>query len=76
MKCPKCFGTDITPIGSTHYVCNNPDCKLSDGSHVQFRVVQDDRIHFPYNQIFVNRSVTEFYRQPYLTLPSVGVQTV
>lgn len=76
MICPRCLGNDVTPIGTTHYVCNNPNCKQEDGSHVQFRMVQDDKVHFPYNQIFVNRGVHEFYRLPYLTLPSVGVKTV
>lgn len=67
MKCPKCFSEDTTPIGTTHYVCNNPNC-ITNGGRTQFRQVIDDYIRFPYNQIFVGRNVNNFYRKPYLEI--------
>lgn len=73
MQCPKCFGEDITPIGSSHYVCNNPNC-VENGKRTQFRVIEDDKVRFPYNQIYVNRSKDKFYRKPYLKLENVGVK--
>lgn len=71
MQCPKCMGTDVSIIGNSHYVCNNPECK-NNGGRTQFRVVEDDKVYFPYNQIFVNRGKHEFFRKPYLQLESVG----
>lgn len=66
---------DTTFVGgpNEHYVCNYPGCKLNDGSTTQFQEVPDDKIHFPYNQMFVNRDVKSFYRKPYLKVSSVGV---
>lgn len=72
MTCPICFGDDVSIVGESHYVCNNPDCKDSDGKRVQFRHVIDNKVHFPYNQIFVNRNVQEFYRKPLLEISSPG----
>lgn len=76
MQCPKCFGTDVSPIGTSHYVCNNPNCTLDNGSRTQFRAVEDTKVRFPYNQIFVNRGKDEFIRKPYLEIKSVGVESV
>lgn len=73
MQCPRCFKEDVSAVGDTHYVCNNPDCVDDSGNRTQFRVVNDDKVHFPYNQIFVSRGVHEFYRKPYLKLGSIGV---
>lgn len=72
MLCPKCFGNNVTPVGDTHYICNNPDCVDDHGKRVQFRVVEDEHIRFPANQIFVGRGLQEFYRKPYLTTAAVG----
>ncbi len=72
MTCPICFGNDVSIVGESHYVCNNPNCKDKDGKRIQFRHVVDDRIHFPYNQIFVDRGVQEFYRKPLLEIASTG----
>lgn len=69
--CPKCGRVSVTPIGDTHYVCNNPDCVDENGHHTQFTIVPDEKIAFPYNQIFVNRNPEEFYRKPYLDMPAV-----
>lgn len=71
MICPKCLGNNITPVGTTHYICNNPGCE-NNGTKTQFRLVVDDHVRFPYNQIFVSRSKQEFIRQPYLSLSSKG----
>lgn len=71
MTCPKCLGNDITPVGTTHYICNNPECQ-SNGMRTQFRLVVDDYVRFPHNQIFVSRAKHEFIRQPYLSLASKG----
>lgn len=76
MKCPKCFGENISIIGESHYVCNNPSCLTDDGNKIQFQVVKDKKIHFPFNQIFVDRIKDEFYRKPYLQLENVGSNNV
>lgn len=68
MKCPRCFGTDISAVGDTHYVCNNPGCVDDNGRRTQFMVVPDEYIRFPFNQIFIGRKAQEFYREPYLEL--------
>lgn len=73
MQCPRCFQSNVTAIADSHYVCNNPDCSDDNGNKVQFSVVEDKNINFPYNQIFVNRGKKEFYRKPYLELEEVGM---
>lgn len=76
MKCPRCFKTDVSPVGDTHYVCNNIECVDEHGNRTQFCVKQDDRVRFPYNQIFVGRDPKLFYRKPYWVVTDVGlVQT-
>lgn len=76
MQCPRCFKDDVSSVGDTHYVCNNPSCVDDNGNRTQFRKVEDDRVHFPYNQIFVTRDKSEFYRKPYLKLTDVGVMSL
>ena len=66
MKCPRCFGNDISPVSNTHYICNNPNCTDDNGNKTQFFQIFDDKKHFPYDQIFPNREDSEFYRLPYL----------
>lgn len=73
MKCPKCMKDTAQLVGSTHYVCTDPKCKMPDGSRTQFQVRTDDKVRFPYNQIFVGHAVQEFFRKPYLVLKDVGV---
>lgn len=63
--CPKCMGNDITPVGTSHYVCNNPDC-IENGKHTQFKIVEDTKIKFPYNQMYINRGKQNFYRNMYI----------
>ena len=87
MKCPKCYGTDVTLVNQNQYICNNPGCAGDENIRTQFTVQFDleevdvketdpiKYLHFPYNQIFsrTNRNRYEFYRTAYLELPSVGV---
>lgn len=70
MKCPKCGSSNVSLVGDSHYICNESNCK------VQFNFVIDDKIHFPYNQIFRNRSINEFFRKPYLQIKNVGNENV
>lgn len=74
MRCPKCMSEDVSIVGESHYVCNNPECKMEGGLRTQFRMIPDEKIDFPYNQIFVNRGKHEFVRYPYLQLQNVGIQ--
>ena len=71
MKCPKCMKDNTTIISNTHYVCNEPTCIDDDGNRTQFRLVKDEKIRFPSNQLFVNRQKDEFYRKPYLNVESI-----
>lgn len=73
MECPRCFGSDVSPVGGTHYVCNNKKCVNDDGSRTQFSLEIDEKVCFPYNQIFVSRSRNEFYKKPYLKLKNAGI---
>jgi len=76
MTCPICFSEEfVTPIGMSHYICNNPSCN-NNGKIVQFHSIEDDKVRFPYNQIFVNRKKSEFYRKPYLELSPVGINEI
>ena len=68
MQCPRCYGTDVSEVGSTHYVCNNSNCVDENGKRTQFKMVIDERIQFPYNQIFNGRKVDEFFKKPYLVI--------
>lgn len=66
MQCPRCFKDDTSVVGTTHYVCNDPLCVDSNGRRTQFRMVYDEEVQFPFNEIFIKRGVTNFYRKPYL----------
>ena len=68
LYCPRCGTTDISPVGTTHYVCNNPKCLDENGERTQFQKIDDTEIEFPYNIIFNGRNKTEFYKVPYLKL--------
>lgn len=71
MKCPKCFGTDISIIGD-HYMCNNESCFDNDGNRTQFEIIEDEKIKFPYNQIFRKRLKREFNRYSYIKIKPVS----
>lgn len=74
MMCPRCFKSDVTEVNSVpvHYICNDPSCVDDNGARTQFSIETDSKIHFPCNQIFVNRNINEFYRKPYLTINPEG----
>lgn len=74
MNCPRCMKDNVTPIGDSHYVCNNQNCMDDAGNRTQFQLIPDDYIRFPDNQIYVNRDKHEFYQKPYLTIDPVGMQ--
>lgn len=75
MQCPKCmeYNTEIIPAPVEHYICNNPNCDPMTMGATQFQQVIDEKICFPYNQMFVNRSLESFYRKPYLEVKAVGL---
>lgn len=70
IRCPKCGNTNITKVGNTHYICNDGTC--NGGKRIQFKVIYDDKKEFPYNHIFSNRNIKEFYKTPYLQTPKIG----
>lgn len=76
MQCPRCFKTDVSLVNNSHYVCNNPNCINDDGTRTQFSIITDTKIEFPYNQIFVNRNKSEFYRKPYLVIKNEGNMSI
>ena len=76
MQCPRCMKNDTTLISNSHYVCNNPDCTSDEGDRTQFKFITDSKIRFPYNQIFVNRIKSEFYRKPYLKIENTGIKSL
>lgn len=71
--CPKCLGEDISLVGNTHYICNDPNC-VTNGLRTQFEVTVDGEIKFPYNQIFSTMSRQEFIRTPYIKLSSSDIE--
>ena len=71
ITCPKCLSNNVKTVGTTHYICNNPNCKYN-GVRTQFKLIIDDTIRFPYNQIFINKPKEEFFRKPYLEVSPKG----
>jgi len=71
MQCPNCLSINVSPVGDTHYICNNPDCSRY-GKRTQFSISYDKKIKFPYTQIFKNHTKEEFYKKIYLKLKNVG----
>ena len=76
MQCPRCLGNDTSPVGDSHYICNNPNCNDENGNRTQFRYIEDDKISFPYNQIFVNKPKNIFYRKEYLNMDDIGEMNI
>ena len=72
MQCPRCFKTDVSLISDDRYVCNNPDCVDDEGKRTQFYIIYDEKIEFPYNQIFANREKRLFYKKPYWKVKDPG----
>ena len=74
--------TPITDASGVHYICNNPKCgnnyiyeddslnpdphPADPGERTQFRVVKDEKVRFPFNQIFIGRETSEFFRKEYV----------
>ena len=71
MQCPKCQSIDVSPVGTTHYICNNPNCNRN-GKRTQFFVVPDTKVKFPYTQIFKNKTIDNFYKKQYLKIKNAG----
>ena len=66
MICPRCLNDTGTSVNNTHFVCTTQTCLDENQKRTQFKYINDDHLYFPYNVIFPNRSVKEFYRKPYL----------
>lgn len=75
IQCPKCmeYDTELIPAPIEHFICNNKNCDPTNIGATQFHLTIDDKIHFPYNQMFVNRDISHFYRKPYLEVKPVGL---
>lgn len=71
MTCPKCMQSNVSIVGNTHYICNTPNCVDLNGNRTQFQYIEDDKVHFPFNQIFVNHTKKDFFRKPYLKINAV-----
>ena len=71
MQCPKCMTLNVTKINNTHYICNNIECFQND-KRTQFYVTYDEKIKFPYSQIFRNKDISRFYKKRYLKIKNVG----
>jgi hypothetical protein len=71
MICPRCLLETTSPVGESHYVCNNERCNDINGKRTQFRFVPDTKVHFPHNVIFIDRKRQDFYRKPYLMLKPI-----
>lgn len=76
IQCPRCFGTNVSPVGNSHYVCNNKNCTKDPNKRTQFQISFDSSVKFPYNEIFVNRPKSEFYKNLYLQIKEVGITSV
>lgn len=66
MICPRCMTDNTSPVGNSHYVCNKKGCVDENGKPTQFRVIYDTEKRFPYNEIFPDRKLIEFFKKPYL----------
>ena len=76
MICPRCMKDNVTKIGDSHYMCNDPLCVDNENNKTQFLVIEDDPVRFPYNVIFSNRNKSEFFRKPYLVLSELGSKSI
>ena len=76
MTCPRCYKDDVSIVGDTHYVCNNPVCIGPDGKRTQFYIVNDERKEFPYSQIFLRRQLKEFFKKQYLQVLTDGSTSI
>ena len=70
MICPRCMKDDTTPVGNTHYVCNDETCVDENGKRTQFQFIEDQKICFPANVIYRDKGKQNFFRKPYLHMVS------
>ena len=68
MICPRCGSDSGTNTKDNNYICLNNSCKTSEGSPTQFQIVTDEKKYFPYNIIFKNRKLNEFFKKEYLNI--------
>ena len=70
--CPRCHSSEFVELatGYTHYMCMSEFCFAKTGTRCQFTREVDEKIKFPHNVIFGDRLYDEFFRKPYLRLPS------
>ena len=68
MICPRCMQNSGQNVNNSHYVCNRPECTDLNNKRTQFKFITDTKLYFPYNVIFPQRSIKEFYRKPYLII--------
>ena len=74
--CPRCYRSvigDESEIatkevgGDSQYICTKEHCIHDNGDEVQFFVNNDQKKSFPYDQIFPDRELSEFYTKKYVT---------
>lgn len=68
MICPRCKSENAKIVSGNHYICSNENCRNSEGNKTQFKVITDSKLFFPYNVIFKNRKLSEFFRYEYLVV--------
>lgn len=66
MLCPRCYNDSGVLVNDTHYICQREECTDENNIRTEFLHVVDSELHFPYNIIFQNRELKEFYRNSYL----------
>lgn len=66
MLCPRCYNDSGIQVNESHYICQRESCVNSNNERTEFIHVIDSNLHFPYNIIFQNRKLNEFYRNSYL----------
>ena len=65
---PRCMQDNTTPVGNSHYVCNNENCIDDNGKRTQFQFIEDDVVQFPHNVIYRDKNKQNFFGKPYLKL--------
>ena len=68
MICPRCMQDNTTPVGNTHYVCNDETCVDEGGKRTQFQFIEDEKKCFPHNVIYRDKGKQNFFRKPYLDM--------
>lgn len=68
MICPRCGSDSTVNTKDNNYICLNSTCKTAEGRPTQFQIITDDKKYFPYNIIFKNRNLNEFYKKSYMII--------